>query len=96
VRLFHALRARGAGEAQTPLIDDALSFGPCLGQTGPVKPNIKAAGVFGPVAQFFLPGFLLSDFLGAGFAKSLLCKAASAAKGEFSSDLRGRGALPAE
>jgi hypothetical protein len=96
MRLFNAQCFCPACEAQPVFPNDGLSFVPRLCQTRAVQPNIEAAGVWRIVAQFFFPGFLESDFLGAGFAKLPVCNAASAANGEFSSDLRGRGALPAE
>ena len=80
------LRVYAAGQAQAPFVDDGLGFAARLCQTGAVQPNIESAAFFGVVAQFLSPDLLsLRPF-----------SAARAANGEFSSDLRERGALPAE
>lgn len=80
------LRVYAAGQAQAPFVNDGLSFAARLCETGAVQPNIESAAFFGVIAQFLSPDLLsLKPF-----------SAARAAKGEFSSDLRERGALPAE
>ena len=96
MRLLHALRRWTAREAQASFIDDGLRFRPRLGQTGPIKPDIEATGLGCILAQFFVSGFLGFDFFCSLLSDPPVCKAASAANGEFSSDFLGRGAFPAE
>lgn len=83
---FNAQRFTPARYAKAVFANDALRFAPRLCQTRAIEPNIEAAGFFGGVAQLLSP-----DVSGVP-----VLSAARAAKGEFSKDLRGRGALPAE
>lgn len=83
---FNAQRFNSARYAKAVFANDSLCFAPRLCQTRAIEPNIETAGFFGSVAQLLSPDV-------SGFP---VLSAASAANGEFSSDLRGRGALPAE
>lgn len=85
VRFGNAQCLAGSCQAKLLLRDKRLSFAARFAKTRPKEPDIEATGLESFFAQDFLSLLLFE-----------VCSAARAAKGEFSSDFRGRGALPAE
>ena len=85
VRFTDPVSFSGPGQAELILSNQGLCFCARLAETRPKEPDIEAATVCFAVAQDLSP-----------LSGSVAFKAARAANGEFSIDLRGRGVFPAE